>query len=138
MGTEDAGDTRTNAEIISEAQGWQVDGEAAAAALAAAGRFRDSKMPKCDGGCNFDTGPEETCSAHGRPVAEVWQIAGDAIERANAADRLVRALREEIHHAADNGHVLDRASQGVGPGELVPAVRVSSIEAAIEGFEATS
>jgi hypothetical protein len=32
------------------------------------------QLPPCDGGCNYNSGPEETCSAHGRPVAEVWEI----------------------------------------------------------------
>lgn len=31
-------------------------------------------VPPCDGGCSVNTGPEETCSAHGRPVAEVWEM----------------------------------------------------------------
>lgn len=40
------------------------------------------QLPPCDGGCNVNSGPEETCSAHGRPVAEVWEIAqGFATER---------------------------------------------------------
>lgn len=30
--------------------------------------------PPCDGGCSYNDGPAEECSAHGRPVAEVWGI----------------------------------------------------------------
>ena len=28
----------------------------------------------CDGGCNNNDGPQEDCSLHGRPVAQVWEM----------------------------------------------------------------
>lgn len=51
--------------------------EQSLAALEATMQERDTlraQIPPCDGGCNYNSGPEETCSAHGRPVAEVWEI----------------------------------------------------------------
>lgn len=33
----------------------------------------------CDGGCTYD-GPDETCSAHGRPPAEIWAIVREMAE----------------------------------------------------------
>lgn len=42
-------------------------------------------QPPCDGGCNYNSGPEETCSAHGRPVAEVWSIVEQVAAERNAA-----------------------------------------------------
>lgn len=44
---------------------------------------------------------------------------------------LISAVYNEILHAGFNDHFL--AGNGVGPGELVPAVAVRSIEAAITG-----
>lgn len=46
--------------------------------LALIARVRDAeqRMP-CDGGCSYNDGPDETCSAHGRPVAQVWGIANN-------------------------------------------------------------
>lgn len=70
-------------------------------------------------------------------VAELRRELAEEVERRQAAtahlDRVGIALGREIHHAADNGHRLDRDCQGVAPGEHVPAVRVSSIQAAMEG-----
>lgn len=59
----------------------------------------------------------------------------DLIKRVRADERetLIRRVEAEIHHAADNGHVLDWRCQGVAPGEVVPAVRVDYIRAAIRG-----
>lgn len=52
-------------------------------------------QPSCDGGCNYNTGPEETCSRHGRPVAEVWGIVQQiADERDKAVAEAVAAERE--------------------------------------------
>lgn len=45
-------------------------------------RELEGAQPTCDGGCSYNSGPEETCSLHGRPVAEVWEI--------------VRTLRDEV------------------------------------------
>lgn len=38
----------------------------------------------CDGGCSYEGGPEETCSAHGRTPAEVWKMADDVFKERNA------------------------------------------------------
>ena len=43
------------------------------AALQARIRQLEAERAKCDGGCDYNSGPEETCSLHGRPVAEVWE-----------------------------------------------------------------
>lgn len=43
------------------------------------------QLPPCDGGCNVNDGPEETCSQHGRPVADVWEIAQRFAEERNRA-----------------------------------------------------
>lgn len=45
--------------------------------------------------------------------------------------QLRAAIEAEIRHASDNGHVLDRDCQGVGPGDLPPAVRVDALRAAL-------
>ena len=37
-----------------------------------------ANQPPCDGGCNVNDGPAEECSAHGRPVADVWEIVNRA------------------------------------------------------------
>lgn len=50
-------------------------------------------------------------------------------------EKLIEALRNELDHARSNGHALSEESQGVAPGEVVPAVRVSLIEAVIDRFE---
>jgi hypothetical protein len=49
-------------------------------------------------------------------------------------DELVAAIKEQLAHAEANGHILDRDCQGVGPGERVPAVRISNIQAVLERF----
>jgi hypothetical protein len=41
-------------------------------------------------------------------------------------------IEAELDHAYFNEHFLSQDSQGVGPGERVPAVRVSSIRAALD------
>lgn len=43
-------------------------------ALIAHLREAEAKLPPCDGGCSYDSGPEETCSAHGRLPAEIWEL----------------------------------------------------------------
>lgn len=55
----------------------------------------------------------------------------------NDNEKLIEALRSELEHASINGHVVSAESQGVALGEIVPAVRVSSIEAVIDRFEKT-
>jgi hypothetical protein len=52
------------------------------------------QLPPCDGGCDYNTGPEETCSAHGRPVAEVWEIAQQYARERDGARMALRAAQE--------------------------------------------
>ncbi len=62
-------------------------------------------------------------------MAEMDKVINDL----RAENQLIQErMRSEIHHAADNGHRLDRDCQGVGPGETVPAVRVEYIEALLQ------
>ncbi|MFA5901380.1 MAG: hypothetical protein WC829_19935 [Hyphomicrobium sp.] len=43
----------------------------------------------CDGGCNYDSGPEESCSLHGRNPADLWGIiANISAERYEAEVRI--------------------------------------------------
>jgi hypothetical protein len=49
--------------------------------------------PKCDGGCNENTGPEESCSLHGRPVAEVWAMVDKVIDQRDMLAAQVEAVR---------------------------------------------
>jgi hypothetical protein len=62
-------------------------------------------------------------------VAALTQAEKDRARLLDALDRIER----ELDHASMNEHYLDRDGQGVGPGEKIPAVRVSNIEAAIAG-----
>lgn len=66
----------------------------------------------------------------------VGQLVTVALEGAVPLIReaLTQKIEAEIHHAADNEHVLDWRCQGVAPGEVVPAVRVDHIRAAIRGM----
>lgn len=52
-------------------------------------------------------------------------------EQRDAAEDRLAAAWGEIDHAAANDHRLDHRCIGVGPGEVVPAVRTSSLEAAL-------
>ena len=65
-----------------------------------------ARVGSCDGGCNYETGPEETCSLHGRPVAEVWQIVNDVAAerdaRINALAQQVEKVRA-LHQPWDDG-----------------------------------
>lgn len=45
----------------------------------------------CDGGCSPEGGPEETCSLHGRPPAELW----DMIRRMNEQRSAVRRAMKQ-------------------------------------------
>jgi hypothetical protein len=51
-----------------------------------------AEQPPCDGGCNYNSGPEETCSAHGRPVAEVWDIVEYVARQRDEAERRIAAV----------------------------------------------
>jgi hypothetical protein len=55
----------------------------------------------------------------------------DAVREWEAAEDRLAAVRGEIDHAAANDHRLDHRCIGVGPGEIVPAVRTSFLEAAL-------
>ncbi len=37
----------------------------------------DTNFP-CDGGCNINDGPEETCSRHGRSPRDLWNLLDEA------------------------------------------------------------
>jgi len=52
------------------------------------------------------------------------------VER-DALRATVERVRAEIEHAESNGQVLSGSCQGVGPGETVPAVRISYLRAAL-------
>lgn len=54
-------------------------------ALIARLREAEAKLPPCDGGCSYGIGPEETCSAHGRPPAEIWGIVASVAAERDAA-----------------------------------------------------
>lgn len=58
------------------------------------------------------------------------------VERAERAEAALARVEAEVHHAADNGHILDRDCQGVAPGERVPAVRLADLRAALDGSDA--
>lgn len=47
----------------------------------------------CDGGCNYNSGPEEECSAHGRPPRELWGLIGQLSQE---RDRYKVAIREAL------------------------------------------
>lgn len=62
---------------------------------------RESALP-CDGGCaGMMEGPQETCSRHGRPVAEVWQIAIEAERERDEALSDVERLRRLVDENSD-------------------------------------
>lgn len=72
-------------------------------ALIAKLREAEAKMPPCDGGCSYGIGPEETCSAHGRPPAEIWGIVAsvaaerDAVQgQLGEAEAVIEKVREIV------------------------------------------
>jgi len=58
-------------------------------------RLKSAQHP-CDGGCNYNSGPEETCSAHGRPVAEVWNIVEEVARQRDEAERRIAAVLDVV------------------------------------------
>lgn len=60
----------------------------------------DANFP-CDGGCNVNDGPEETCSRHGRSPADLWNITEEQIKRANDAEARLREAEAVIAGALD-------------------------------------
>ena len=63
----------------------------------------EAALPPCDAGCDYNSGPDETCSAHGRPPAEIWEIvASVAAERDAAqgqlgeAEHVIEKVREIV------------------------------------------
>lgn len=66
--------------------------------------------------------------------AELARVTGERDDaRRRATEVLMQKIEAEIHHALDNGHMLDWRCQGVALGEVVPAVRVDHLRAAIDG-----
>lgn len=73
----------------------------------------------CDGACNYNDGPDEECSAHGRSPRELWEfIAHDIVgrdkaveraERAEAAIERVRALHRKHHTWTDECEACEHA-----------------------------
>lgn len=79
----------------------------------------------CDGGCNYNSGPEETCTLHGRPVREVWEALEsrskewhEATERAKSAEAVIAEVTEAwwsgtepgddgVHYSDDIEHAMD-------------------------------
>jgi len=55
--------------------------------------------PPCDGGCNENTGPEESCSLHGRTTADVWEIADRVMAQRDAVQAEAKRLRAMIEAA---------------------------------------
>lgn len=59
---------------------------------------RDAEVERltrpCDGGCSYGDGPAEECSAHGRPVAEVWEIVNRFAAERDEARAEVEEWRE--------------------------------------------
>jgi hypothetical protein len=54
------------------------------AALLAAYDSLIANQPPCDGGCNINDGPQEDCSAHGRPVRDVWNMLAEQERKISA------------------------------------------------------
>ena len=71
--------------------------ERLAAALAESeeqGVLYRANQPPCDGGCNVNDGPAEECSAHGRPVADVWEIVNRARYEVGEQAATIQAVRQ--------------------------------------------
>ncbi len=75
--------------------------------------------------------PENRTDPLGFGYPNLYGIAGPPyIAAAPVTDAGLReALKREIHHAIDNGHVITDG-QGIAPGERVPAVRIDYLRAA--------
>lgn len=58
--------------------------------------MNDNEQPPCDGGCDYNSGPEETCSRHGRPVAQVWAIVDELQARIAEKDATIQRVREVL------------------------------------------
>lgn len=71
---------------------------------------------------------------------DYWlSIAGEGVTliRAQIVDEVEAKIEEELHHAEDNDHYLAEECQGVetwNTGQKEPAVRISSVRAAFEGY----
>ena len=55
-----------------------------------------ARVGSCDGGCNYQDGPDEMCSLHGRPVAEVWQIVRDVAAERDAKNAALAQQVEKV------------------------------------------
>lgn len=77
--------------------------------------------PPCDGLCNYDSGPEEDCSQHGRPVREVWEIVATVAAQRDEAKTREAALRAGIEGlAATKPGATGRALRALLDGEVRP------------------
>lgn len=92
-----------NGELIADARrraGWKKGNDDGTAVflekLADALEKAERKLPPCDGGCNYNSGPEETCSLHGRPVAEVWGFVQEIAAQRDEAERKIAAALEYL------------------------------------------
>ena len=47
----------------------------------------------CDGGCNYDSGPEESCSLHGRNPADLWGIIANISAECYEAEARIAELK---------------------------------------------
>ena len=56
-------------------------------------QLREQVAP-CDGGCDYSSGPEETCSLHGRKVAEVWKIVEQLQGQVARVDNIRKSLED--------------------------------------------
>jgi len=52
------------------------------------------QVAPCDGGCDYSSGPEETCSLHGRKVAEVWKIVEQLQGQVARVDNIRKSLED--------------------------------------------
>lgn len=61
--------------------------------------YAEKHVPPCDGGCNYVDGPEETCSRHGRPPAELWALLNEERTALNAAGQRIAELELQATEA---------------------------------------
>jgi len=96
-------------------------------------RLRGQVAP-CDGGCDYSSGPEETCSLHGRKVAEVWEI----VEQLQGQVARVEALHRPDWSDWGSDHPEEGASCSCGVDHDhadCPTVQALAIPADVEGGE---
>jgi len=104
------GDRRPVFLLLSEVDALLAALDSAEARAVTAEAERDrlrANEPPCDGGCDWHNGPEETCSAHGRPVAEVWRMQQEALDRAVTAEAKIAEAWDEGLEASINADLGD-------------------------------